>query len=340
MRGIIVKPKRAVESLLKRLGLLSRFKSFWLYRRYKMKRIFEYLNIVAAKKGMSINVSGKSSCEIISVINKNKIVHVLARHYGYVEGVINNFDYYFDAVKPRQKGQYLIVDYSTPDEHVLTESGVTFYFTSFAEPLETTSIYLERAKIKEGDIVFDLGAYCGASSYSFARAVGKTGQVFAFEPDRENFLALRKNIERHSLSRVMPINKGIWSSTRRLQFQGEGNMGSGCLAVLGEDRNSNVSEIEVLSLDDICQEHGINRVDFIKMDIEGSEVEVLQSASKFLGKYRPRLVIEPHLINGKMATNDICSLLKQAAYSCEVIPQAGLPLPLIFAYPRCGKSVM
>lgn len=290
-----------------------------------------FLKLIARSKGIKVQLEGKKPVETITLIEGNRHLRVSFRHLIYCYDIVNNFDYYFSAVQNKTMDGIQVVDYSKPAMHTLTELDLAFYFTSFAEPLDTTDIYIEKAALKAGDVVFDLGSYCGASSWAFSKAVGSQGRVISLEPDSENFQALNKNIKLHSLQNVTPVNKGIWSSTTKLYFQGEGNMGSAIKSILG--RESNVYEVDVISLDDMCQEYEVTHVEFIKMDIEGSEVEVLDSASDFLRRYKPRLIIEPHFINGQINTNLVCDALEKAGYSSEVIPQAGLPLPLVYAVP-------
>ena len=61
------------------------------------------------------------------------------------------------------------------------------------------------------------------------------------------------------------------------------------------------------TLDTIADEFKLKRCDFIKMDIEGSEIQVLKSSKEFIKKFKPKLIIEPHFINGELNTNLIIS---------------------------------
>jgi hypothetical protein len=112
-------------------------------------------------------------------------------------------------------------------------------------------------------------------------------------------------------------------------------MGSGISKV--QDRAANLFSVPVISLSDFCAEFKIGRIDYIKMDIEGAEVEVLQSSGEILKKFKPRLIIEPHVVGTRLVTDDLCKILSEYGYNTEVLAQSDLPLPLIFAYPNNRK---
>jgi len=290
------------------------------------------LNKLARVHDITVTAAGKNPNKKICFTKGNKRLCISKRHERYFNDIIHNFDYHFDAVLPVEQDGTLVVDYSSARKHVLTRLGVAFTFTSFPESTETTDIYLEKAKLTEGNVVIDVGAYCGATAWAFAKAVGEKGKVLAFEPDNENFQALCQNVSLHAMTNVIPIKKGIWSSSAKLLFQGDGNTGSAMSKFLPE--RSNVYEVETISLDDVCSDYGLTRVDFIKMDIEGSEVEVLKSAKELLKRFKPLMIIEPHMVGGKVDTEMVCDILRDADYSCEVLDQVGLQLPLIFARPN------
>ena len=85
--------------------------------------------------------------------------------------------------------------------HRLRPSGLSLRFTALPEPECTSETYLQHARLAPGDLVLDLGAYCGGTTLAFARAVGPGGHVVAFEPDPANAAALRENVARHAGAR-------------------------------------------------------------------------------------------------------------------------------------------
>lgn len=324
-----------IKKSVKKIGIYQ-FLERWIVSSQVGAGVYiSFMQTRAASKGIRLVLekTGKSLKVLIS--RQAESIKISIRHFAYLQDVIDNFDYYFDAVKPDVLDGLGVVDYSEPRQHMLMPSGISFYFSSFAEPLDTTDIYLQKGQLKEGDVVFDLGSYCGSTVWGFSKAVGKTGKVYGLEPDPVNFEMLSKNVEYHKLSNVVTVNKGVWSTSGTLLFQGEGNMGSGISQVQG--RAANLFSVSVISLTDLCTQYDISAIDYIKMDIEGAEVEVLKASGNLLRKYQPRLIIEPHVVDARLVTDELCEMLASYGYDTEVLVQADLPLPLIYAYPTEKK---
>jgi len=195
---------------------------------YFKKSLLKIKNPVLLKLGLSlpafihhlsVRVSRSEKGNTIELRNGARILKISDKHLAYAGDIINNFDFYFNAVEPTLKSGFMVVDYSKPFQHVLKESKTPFYFVSLPEPLETINYYIEKSNLKKGDVVFDLGAYCGVSTWAFANRVGNEGCVYAFEPDPENYEAILKNIALHDLKNVELVKKGVWSSSTQLYFQ-------------------------------------------------------------------------------------------------------------------------
>jgi FkbM family methyltransferase len=179
--------------------------------------------------------------------------------------------------------------------------------------------------------VVDAGAYAGGSSYHFGRAVGPSGRVLALEPDRTNFGCLTRNIALHGMGNVEPVNAGLWSSSGQVGFQREGNMGSAVSDVI--DRRGLDDRVQVYTLADLCLRFGLARLDLVKLDVEGSEVAILECAGEVIARFRPRFAIEAHNVAGEITDRRVSDILSAHGYEVKIVPQAGLPLPLLFADP-------
>jgi FkbM family methyltransferase len=266
-------------------------------------------------------------------------IRISRPNYVYAQDMIRNFDYYFDVVEPRLERGISVVDYSRPALHRMRGDGLPFWFPELAESMETTGIYMDRARLQPGYTVLDLGAYAGGGTFHFSRDVGPQGRVYAFEPDPRSYECLKKNIELHGLTNVVAECRGVWSHSGRVTFQSEGNMGSA--VVEAADRDSDIRQsIEVVSLSDFCEQNRIGSVDFVKMDVEGSELAILASAGDFIRRYRPPMVIEVHSVRGLRTDAEVTRILESHGYNVEVMQQSGLPLPLLYAAPgRAAASL-
>lgn len=142
-----------------------------------------------------------------------------------------------------------------------------------------------RVAPRDGDVVIDAGACFGDTALAFAATVGPNGHVHSFEPMPRQIEILRSNIDRNrELAPNISIHPYALSrvSDENLAFVDTG-------ASARQSRTGNV-KIPTKRLDDLigC---GIDRVDFIKMDIEGGELAAIEGAADTIRRFRPRLGI-------------------------------------------------
>lgn len=147
--------------------------------------------------------------------------------------------------------------------------------------------------VKPGDVVLD----CGANVGVFTRKALKQGArlVVAIEPAPRTVECLRRNFEREIADgHVIVYPKGVWDhvDTLELALGPEGNT-TGNSFVLGRSQKSKV-KVDLTTIDRVVAELHLNRVDFIKMDIEGAEKEALRGARETLRRFRPRLAISAY----------------------------------------------
>lgn len=109
-------------------------------------------------------------------------------------------------------------------------------------------------------------------------------------------------------------------------------MGSSAVSVVGGYRGE-VIEIPCVSLADLAEQSGVERVDFIKMDIEGAELDVIRNAEALFRDHRPRLIVESHVVDGALNADGLINLMNSYGYQCKIIEQWGVPLPLVTAIP-------
>ena len=134
-------------------------------------------------------------------------------------------------------------------------------------------------------ILFDVGANIGTYSQALLSLFDDTNfHLYSFEPSKEAFKLLNVNIKD---DRIKTINSGISSKTGQMtlfaDFDGSA-LGSVYKRLLDHHRiNMEKSEIiEVTTLDDYCSKNNINRIDLLKLDIEGNELEALRGAKDLL----------------------------------------------------------
>ena len=133
-----------------------------------------------------------------------------------------------------------------------------------------------------GDVVVDVGANIGYYTLLFVRLVGDTGRVYAFEPDPANFALLQKNVWANGYHNVVLIQKAVSDRSGPLNlYLSSSNKGDHRIFPSEEGRSR--IEIQGVSLDDFFRDHH-SSVDFIKIDIQGSEAAALHGMRKLLGR--------------------------------------------------------
>lgn len=138
-------------------------------------------------------------------------------------------------------------------------------------------------KKQKFNLVLDIGANIGRYSLIFSETAEK---VVAFEPCKENFKALQDNIRYNKRKNIICFNFGVYDETKRIKINlGENNEGSSSIFF---DRKYKKEIIDVIKLDDFI----IGKVDFIKIDVEGVELNVLRGAENLLKKCRPIVYLE------------------------------------------------
>lgn len=134
-----------------------------------------------------------------------------------------------------------------------------------------------------GDTIVDIGAGRGEDVFAFSRAVGQTGQVWAIEPHPVSFAALLKLCELNGLSNVTALNYACVEAAGPLQIETlpvwESNY------VRGGAASASSFAIEGVRFDDLAA-HGIERIDFLKMNIEGAERFALPGCRESLRRVR------------------------------------------------------
>ncbi|HEV2437949.1 MAG TPA: FkbM family methyltransferase [Verrucomicrobiae bacterium] len=153
----------------------------------------------------------------------------------------------------------------------------------------------------EGQTVYDVGGYEGIFTLFFAKAVGPAGRVFTFEPNLVNCQKIRENLRLNHIANVhlLPLGLGSSQGKGKLVFQpnepARGTLNADYQQSLRQKGDATCIEIELDSLDhQLASNPRLPPPDFIKIDVEAAELEVLAGMSETLRTQQPRLFIEVH----------------------------------------------
>jgi FkbM family methyltransferase len=175
---------------------------------------------------------------------------------------------------------------------IIFQNGSRFYCVDSASILILSDEYENwmwaYLNLKKSGVFVDIGAHIGKYTIPIARIVGENGLVVAVEPYPENYKTLVKNIKLNNLKNVIALNIAAYSEECRLKlFIGP----SQDLHSIKKDYGRGYIIVQAKALDDILSYLKIERVDYIKIDVEGGELEVLKGSLKTLKK-APTLVVE------------------------------------------------
>ena len=246
---------------------------------YKIKKYseiceeFDDFNIV-------LSFATQRSEVLEKIKNMNKEHRIFAPDVPVAGGGLFTREYISENEREFDKAYSLLKDEKSKSDYVkilnFKVSGkVDYLFDSFCCK---STVYTDILKLKDDEIIFDLGAYDGDTIREITAACGgKYKSITALEPDLKNFKKLLKNTK--GMANITALNMGAWSKKESLIFDSSAG------------RNSHISSsgilTEVTDIDSIAK----NGATLIKMDIEGSEMKALCGAEKTIKKYLPKLYI-------------------------------------------------
>lgn len=204
--------------------------------------------------------------------------------------------------------------------------------------------------LKPGDVFIDAGANDGLYSLFASRRVGEAGMVWAFEPSRREFDRLTEHIRINALSNIRPFRMALshFHGTAQLSIADHEHAG---LNTLGDFIHPGITlirkeTVHASTLDRFVRENAIERLDAMKLDVEGEEGGLLEGARSVLEQMRPSILFE--FTSTRPAKNDfvlnLLHALKYAIYCFD--PATGRPVRMdgppvgnnLAALPE-GKSV-
>jgi FkbM family methyltransferase len=215
----------------------------------------------------------------ISIQRGSREILLSERDYYLVPITLECFDQAFEDIEPKPRGKMEVLDFSNLGTHHYKRHDITLTFPGIPED-DSIAAYTHWYTPQTGDLVFDVGAHAGFTTCIFARMVSPSGRVVAFEPDASSLVCLERNIRDQKISNVTIVRKAIDAETGTAYFNADGTMGAGLVKYSVYGNTGRRTAVETLSLEDACGQFGVPQ--FAKMDIEGAEIEVIQSAAKFL----------------------------------------------------------
>lgn len=151
---------------------------------------------------------------------------------------------------------------------------------------------LSKDFIKEGDIVYDIGAHIGYTSLIFAQSLRGNGKVYAFEILPSTAELLNKTVNANKFNTIEVHNTGLGLSNQTIQLIKGPTAMTNIYTTPEESEHTELCNIA--SLDQYVKNNKLNAPSIIKIDIEGAEIDCLQGGNELINKHKPIMLIEFH----------------------------------------------
>lgn len=208
-----------------------------------------------------------------------------ANHFG-----IEISSSYLKAFEIIKNSINFILKYSVVNIYYWIFKRILFLIERFKYPLEIevfTAFYIFGLKqydiknifeVKNSAIVFDIGAWKGDTAYFFSKKCSDNAKIYAFEPDNYAYEILEKVKNKYKLNNVITKNILFSNTKKEIDF-------------VSMIKNIPTVKKNAITIDKFVEENNIEKIDYIKMDVEGEEKNILEGAIKTIKKFKPHLAI-------------------------------------------------
>ena len=198
--------------------------------------------------------------------------------------------FYPEAFGNIKNSMHLVFRYSIVNILYWIFKRILFIIQRFKYPLEIEvfiTFYIFGLKqyniknifeVKNDAVVFDIGAFKGDTAYFFSKKCSNKARIYAFEPDENNYKILLKIKDKYKLNNVIASNILFSNSETEINF-------------LSMDLNRPAVKMKSTTIDKFVEENNIEKIDYIKMDVEGAEKNILEGSIKTIKKFKPFLAI-------------------------------------------------
>ena len=269
------------------------------------------------KKTMSQELLNKCRKLINKKFDKNKIEKIESED-NFIKALIDgeNFNIFYDMLKDNiskkffkkaiiyrymlafypeafgniKNSMHLVFRYSIVNIFYWIFKRILFIIQRFKYPLEIEvfiTFYIFGLKqyniknifeVKNDAVVFDIGAFKGDTAYFFSKKCSNKARIYAFEPDENNYKILLKIKDKYKLNNVIASNILFSNSETEINF-------------LSMDLNRPAVKMKSTTIDKFVEENNIEKIYYIKMDVEGAEKNILEGSIKTIKKFKPSLAI-------------------------------------------------
>ena len=184
-----------------------------------------------------------------------------------------------------EQGDYFWLNETGHVDRCIIDTGVF-------EPFSTEVV---NTLVKPGDHVLDIGSNIGYYSVLLSKLVGPEGKVVCFEPTEHFGKVLRKNLQENQLANVELYKFGLSDKDQELEI--EIGISSATLHSVGKKKLFARENIKLTTLDTFLRNNSLERLDFIKIDVDGHEPFFLAGARETIDRFDPAILLEVNHLN-------------------------------------------
>lgn len=180
----------------------------------------------------------------------------------------------------------------------------------------------ENFQIQDDDVVVDVGSNIGSFSV-YAAQLAKLGVVYSLEPVTSNFEILKQNLNLNKIRNCIPIKKALTGSSGKREIFVQMNDTS----MHSFYNPKGIAEkvlVDTLSLDDFMRIYHIEFIDFLKMDCEGSEYEILYNTNESIFEKIGKISMECHPLYGRNSIDSMKNFLTSKGYKIKTNDDSGI----------------
>jgi FkbM family methyltransferase len=195
-----------------------------------------------------------------------------------------------------------------------------FYYGIY-EPEETRWI---KQYIQPGMVVFDVGANIGYYSVIMSKLIGPNGMIHSFEAATAAFNRLKEHINVNHCKNTIIYHSAISDRNGQCIIYCADNANTGESSLKSFDGFKKKETVSCFTLDSYIEKKNINKVDFIKVDVEGAEMLVIDGAMSLLKRHRPTIMLEinpSYLFRMGANTDNLILTMKHAGYNMYCFDQ-------------------
>ena len=276
----------------------------------------------------------------------NKLSKFLSEYYFYIKFMRSDFLKHYGIVKTLKgiaffhyrKIKQLFLDigsekvFSVNGYKITTipnDRGISTELSLFNthEPLSTMIL---KKTVEKDMFCIDVGANIGYYTFIQANEVGENGKVIACEPSSLNYSYLKKNLQLNQLSNVSSYNIALSdkSGTSNLLIHPtKSNLNKISNSV---NTNENFENVKTLTLDELCNKLSLKKVNLIRMDVEGHELQIMKGSIKTIKKFKPLIFMEIHTPYLNLENSfELLNMLKSNGYEIDYLIPRDLDYPFL-----------